>query len=199
MSTHARPAGRNFKRFNNGDASCQFDWDRNGYCILYNQPSSYCTSFGSRNVSYSLTRWVTRGGRAIGQLIPSAGVLLGQVLRFFVEPTVPGVRVRFDDPVLDPSYQCMLTNLEPRRHLLLRQHASFAETLEARSEVVGVHKILYAQQASATAVGVIVCTISIPTAWSIGVPAIDWQFGTPCASVGRSQTYHDSSRPRASR
>ena len=24
-------------------------WDKSGYCILYNQPSSYCTSFGSRS------------------------------------------------------------------------------------------------------------------------------------------------------
>jgi hypothetical protein len=29
-------------------------WDQNGYCILYNQPSSYCTFFGSRSGSYSL-------------------------------------------------------------------------------------------------------------------------------------------------
>ena len=51
-------------------------WDKNGYCILYNQPSSYCTSFGSRSGSWSLARWVVHGGRSIDESIPSAAVLL---------------------------------------------------------------------------------------------------------------------------
>jgi transposase len=31
-------------------------FDGTGLCLLSNQPSSYCTSFGPRNVSCSLTR-----------------------------------------------------------------------------------------------------------------------------------------------
>jgi IS66 Orf2 like protein len=53
-------------------------WDKTGYyCILYNQPSSYCTSFGSRSVSWRLVLWSARGSGAIHEPVPSAAVLLG--------------------------------------------------------------------------------------------------------------------------
>lgn len=111
-------------------AKCLF-WDRSGLCILHNQLYSYCTSFGSRYVSCSLACWVSCSRRAIDESIPSAAVLLGQCLRFFVEPTVLRVRVRVDEPVFNPPYQCMPVDLESRRHLIFRQHAALAETIEA--------------------------------------------------------------------
>lgn len=79
-------------------------FDGGGLCLFYNQLSSYCTSFGSRSVSCSLACWVSGGGRAIDESIPSTGMLRGQVLRFFVEPAVLGVSVGFDDAVFDPPY-----------------------------------------------------------------------------------------------
>lgn len=52
-------------------------WDRNGYCILYNQLYSYCTSFGSRSMSCSPAWWVVLSGRTLGERIPSAAMFLG--------------------------------------------------------------------------------------------------------------------------
>jgi hypothetical protein len=117
-------------------------FDGGGLCQFYNHPSSYCTSFGSRSVSCSLVCWVSCGGRAIDESIPSAGVLLGQVLRFFVEPTVLRVRVRFDEPVFNPSDQCMLVNFESCCHLLLREHASLAESCVRQDGVAEAIRVI---------------------------------------------------------
>jgi hypothetical protein len=81
-------------------------FDETGLGLYMNQLYSYCTSFGSRSVSCSLACWVSCGRRAIDESIPSAAMFLGQRLRFFVEPTVLRVRVRFDEPVFNPPYQC---------------------------------------------------------------------------------------------
>lgn len=52
-------------------------FDGSGLCLFYNHQSSYCTSFGSRSVSWWLVLWSVRSGRAIHEPIPSAAVLLG--------------------------------------------------------------------------------------------------------------------------
>jgi hypothetical protein len=82
-----------------GDQMRVLFWDRTGYAILGNQPSSHYTSFGSRRGPWS--RLPCR--RPVAEAIPAAAVLRGSSRRLLVEPRVAVVPVRLDDAVLHPA------------------------------------------------------------------------------------------------
>jgi hypothetical protein len=105
-------------------------FDGTGMCQFYNQLSSHCTSFVSRSGFWPLGLRITNGSRAVGESIPPAAMLLWRARRLLVEPSVSAVGVRLDDAVLDPAHERVLMDVESDCHLLLREQATIAQTIE---------------------------------------------------------------------